>query len=50
MIVYNAKVIFIIQSKHVCSYYFPWFGRDVVMNDFFSWLGLLKMKAYSSFL
>ena len=32
------------QSKYVCSYYFPWFGKDIMMHNFFSWLGLLKMK------
>ena len=31
VIVYNAKVIFIIQYKHVSFYYLPWFAKEAVM-------------------
>ena len=45
MIILNAKVVFVIESKHVHCYHFPWFAWNVMINKFLFWLGLLKIKA-----
>ena len=31
MVVYNAKIMLIIESEHVCASYIPWSYFDVMM-------------------
>ena len=45
MIVYNAKVLFIIESEHVCTNYVSWSYQDVVIYHLPLRLCMLKSKA-----
>ena len=45
MIIYYAKIMFIIESEHVCVNYLPRSCQDVMMYHIVLWLCLLKCKA-----
>ena len=44
MIVYNAKIMLIIESENVCANYIPWSYQDVMMYHLVLCLSLLKCK------
>ena len=48
MIICNTKVMFIIDSKHICSNHLPWFCQDVMMYYLVLQLCLLKCKTQSA--
>ena len=49
MVICNAKILFIIESEHVCTNYVPWSFWDVMMDYVTLWLHLLKCKTWYNF-
>ena len=48
MVVYNIKIMLIIESEHVHINYIPWYYWDVMMYHLVLWLCMLKHKTCSA--
>ena len=50
MVIYNAKILFIIEHKHVCINYIPWSYWDDMVDYFVLGLCLLRCKTCGTIL
>ena len=44
MIINNAQIMFIVQREYSCSSDFPWFTKNLMVNDSVFGLHLMKIK------